>query len=243
MRRRENLEVVRLTHQLDQIPEALVATIIATYRRPELLIRAVRSALDQSVRDQVVLVIDDGGGLPKLPDDPRLFLVSLASNTGIAGVVRNVGIRLSRSKYIAFLDDDNEWERSHLDVALSAFRDAPIGQAPDAIYTAVRRVFTDGGLKDVMSTPFDRKLLLRQNYVDTNALVCRRFQKLRFSRLYRERGHFPLEDWELIYRLSRRMRITHVPVQTVRYLVNPDSYCTAWGANELQSSARELPAP
>jgi glycosyltransferase involved in cell wall biosynthesis len=224
MRRFENAEVSRLAGELERIPQAKVATVVATYRRPELLYRAVRSALEQSVRDHVVLVVDDAGGLLELPDDPRLFSVSLASNTAIAGVVRNVGIRLSRSKYVAFLDDDNEWEANHLEAALAAFEGAPAGQQPSVIYTAVQTVLPDGSLQEVLSTPFDRKLLRRLNYVDTSCLVVRRFHGLHFSRLYRARGKYPKEDWELVYRLSRRLRVAHVPVQSVRYLINPDSY-------------------
>jgi hypothetical protein len=35
-------------------------------------------------------------------------------------------------------------------------------------------------------------------------------------------------DWELVYRLSRRIRTQHVPVPTVRYRVNLESYYTDW---------------
>jgi hypothetical protein len=233
MRRFEDAEVSRLAHELGQLPQARVATVVATYRRPELLRRAIQSVLAQSVHDHVILVVDDGGGLPELPRDPRLFSVSLSANTGIAGVVRNIGIRLTLSKYVAFLDDDNEWETNHLDVALAAFDDAPARKQPDVIYTAVQRLFPDGSLMDVLSTPFDRKLLGRTNYVDTNALVIRRFPGLHFSRVYRARAKYPLEDWELVFRLSRRMNVQHVPMRTVSYLVNPDSYCNAWERHAL----------
>ncbi|MCZ9339840.1 glycosyltransferase family 2 protein, partial [Streptomyces sp. TRM76130] len=108
-RRIEDAETRRLAADLPAPPTALVATVIATHRRPEALRAAVRSALAQTVRDQVVIVVDDGAGLPGLPDDPRLSAVSLSRNTGVAGVVRNVGIRLTRSRYVAFLDDDNLW--------------------------------------------------------------------------------------------------------------------------------------
>lgn len=227
-RRAEDAEVARLAGRLPPLPPARVATIIATYRRPELLARAVRSALAQGVRDQVVLVVDDAGGLSELPGDPRLHTCSLSANTGVAGVVRNVGIRLTRSTYVAFLDDDNEWEPHHLEVALAALEDGPAGERPGIVYTAVRRNLPDGRQLDVLSTPFDRRLLARESYVDTNALVIRRFPGLHFSRLSRSREVRPIEDWELVYRLSRRQRVLHVPVPTVRYLVNPDSYWSDW---------------
>lgn len=181
LRRVEAAETRRLAAATAPPPAALVATVIATHRRPEELRAAVRSALDQTVRDQVVIVVDDGAGLPGLPDDPRLFAVSLARNTGVAGVVRNVGIRLTRSRYVAFLDDDNEWEPDHLERALAVL-EAPGG--PDGVYTALRRVLPDGSERDVLSVPFDRRRAARESFLDTNAFVGRRNGALQIGRAH-----------------------------------------------------------
>ena len=225
LRRFENAETRRLAAGLPAAPSALVATVIATHRRPEALRAAVRSALAQSVRDQVVVVVDDGAGLPELPDDPRLFAVSLARNTGTAGVVRNVGIRLTRSRYVAFLDDDNLWEPDHLARALEVL-EAPGG--PDGVYTALRRVLPDGSEQDVLSVPYDRRRAAREAFLDTNAFVARRNRSLHFSRLRRTPEVLPREDWELIRRYGRAHRVLHVPHPTVRYLMNPASFYTQW---------------
>lgn len=227
LRRFETAEVRRLSATAVRPPAALVATVIATHRRPEALRRAVRSALAQTVRDQVVIVVDDGAGLPGLPDDPRLFAVSLSRNTGVAGVVRNVGIRLTDSRYVAFLDDDNLWEPDHLERALAVLRSP---QGPDGVYTALRRVLPDGTERDVLSVPFDRRRAARESFLDTNAFVARRTRALHFSRLRRTPEVMPREDWELVHRYSRGHRVRHVPHATVRYLVNPGSFYTTWSA-------------
>ncbi|MFJ3923366.1 glycosyltransferase family 2 protein [Streptomyces sp. NPDC090022] len=225
LRRFEGEQTRRLAAALSAPPSALVATVIATHRRPDALRAAVASALAQSVRDQVVMVVDDGAGLPELPDDPRLFAVSLARNTGTAGVVRNVGIRLTRSRYVAFLDDDNLWEPDHLARALEVL-ESPGG--PDAVYTALRRVLPDGRENDVLSVPYDRRRAARESFLDTNAFVARRTRSLYFSRLRRTPEVMPREDWELIRRYGRRHRVLHVPHPTVRYLMNPSSFYTRW---------------
>ncbi|WP_405727067.1 glycosyltransferase family 2 protein [Streptomyces sp. NBC_00028] len=225
LRRVEDAEVRRLAATFPSLPSARVATVIATHRRPEALLAAVRSALGQTVRDQVVIVVDDGAGLPELPADPRLFAVSLSRNTGVAGVVRNVGIRLTRSRYVAFLDDDNLWEPDHLERALAVL-DASDG--PDAVYTALRRVLPDGSEKDILSVPYDRRRSARESFLDTNAFVARRTRSLHFSRLRRTPEVLPREDWELIHRYGRGHRVRHVPHPTVRYLVNPASFYTDW---------------
>ncbi|MEU6864692.1 glycosyltransferase family A protein [Streptomyces sp. NPDC046876] len=225
LRRFEDAETARLAAHLGRPPQALVATVIATHRRPEALRAAVRSALAQTVRDQVVVVVDDGAGLGGLPEDPRLFAVSLTRNTGTAGVVRNVGIRLTRSRYVAFLDDDNLWEPDHLAQALAVL-EAPGG--PDGVYTALRRVLPDGSERDLLSVPFDRRRAAHEAFLDTNAFVARRSRALYFSRLRRTPAVLPREDWELVRRYSRRHEVRHLPRPTVRYLVNPESFYTAW---------------
>src|SRR6185503_7469224 len=62
-RRHEDREVALARAVLGPVPTARVVTVIATYHRPEGLLAAVRSALAQTVRDQLVVVVDDGGGL------------------------------------------------------------------------------------------------------------------------------------------------------------------------------------
>jgi hypothetical protein len=221
--RAERSEVQRLERAVS-VPPALVTTIIPTYRRPDALVRAVDSALAQTVRDHVVVVVDDGAGLPPLPDHERLAAVSLSENLGRPGVVRNVGIALSRSPYLAFLDDDNLWRPHHLATALQAMGDA------DLVYTGVERSHPDGSVLDVLARPFDRRALARGPYVDTSCIVARRGPHVHFSRLPRSSPKVPGEDWELVWRLSRHGQVRHVPDVTVSYLVNPESYFTRWDA-------------
>jgi glycosyltransferase involved in cell wall biosynthesis len=243
----ESAEVRRLRAALPPRPPRLVTTVIPTYRRPAELLVAVRSALAQTVRDHTVIVVDDGAGLPDdLPDDPRLVAVSLSRNTGVLGVVRNVGIRLADSQFVAFLDDDNEWEPDHLAVALTALRASagaagaggagaagpgaagPGGERLDAVYTAMRRLYADGTEMDVLSVPFDRRRARIYAFLDANPFVARRSAALRFSRLRRDPGVLPREDWATLFRYSRRHRVAHVPQPTVRYLVNTNTYYTVW---------------
>ena len=228
-RRYEDREVGRIKGSSEPFPTAMVATIIATYRRPEGLLAAVRSALAQTITDHLVVVVDDGGGLPVLPDDPRLVSVSLSRNYGCLGMVRNVGLRATRSEFVAFLDDDNTWTPDHLAISLDAHR-----AGASITYTALLRVLPDGTLFDIFSVPFDRTVRWR-NPVDSNALVLRRRPEVIFSRIPKLK-----EDHELIWRLSRRQEVVHVPVPTVRYLVNASSYYTNW--TDTLCNRDQLPA-
>jgi glycosyltransferase involved in cell wall biosynthesis len=232
LRRFERSEIRRLLALMPGgvRPSARVATIVLTYKRPDDLRRAVESVLAQTIRDQVVIVVDDGGGqLPEFPADPRLHVVSLRHNINVLGVSRNVGMGLTDSPFLAFLDDDNLWHPHHLETALRRLDPAaPYSDRPDAVYTAMRRVLPDGSEYDVLSVPFDRKLAMEESFLDSNPLVVRRQPGLHFSRLRRRSTTMPKEDWEFVFRFSRRHRVEHVPEPTVDYAINPDSHWTAW---------------
>ncbi|GMV50646.1 MAG: hypothetical protein AMXMBFR67_21890 [Nitrospira sp.] len=100
----------------DAIPaRPLVSIVIPTYKRASLLRNAIRSALAQEKAgewfDVEIIVVDDCS-----PDDtalvvaefPQVQYIRLAKNSGASGA-RNAGIRRARGKYVALLDDDDEF--------------------------------------------------------------------------------------------------------------------------------------
>jgi glycosyltransferase involved in cell wall biosynthesis len=223
----------QLRAQLRRLPTADVVTVIPTYRRPDAVVRAVESALAQTVTDHHVIVVDDGAGLPALPASPRLTAVSLPANTGNVGVVRNVGMRLTRSRLVAFLDDDNTWHPDHLERSLAAH-----AEGTALTYTGLARVDGDGGIVDVLDEPFYRHAMRERSFVDASSIVVRRAPGVWFSRVPRRFGDIPREDWELVWRLSRRRRVVHVPGVSAVYVVHDGSHFTDW-----QAPAGAPPAP
>lgn len=100
-----------------------VSVVIPTRGRPEMVVRAVRTALDQTRPPEEIVVVVDG------PDEateralaalgaPSVKAVVLERSGG-AGAARNAGIRASSGDWVAFLDDDDEWKPTKLAVQLS----------------------------------------------------------------------------------------------------------------------------
>lgn len=102
----------------------LVSVVIPTYLRPDLVTRAVRSALGQTLKEIEVIVVADGRdeetrwALRQITD-PRLRIHEPTRRLGNADA-RNEGVRLARAHWIAFLDDDDEWLSTKLAMQLRA---------------------------------------------------------------------------------------------------------------------------
>src|ERR1700728_4659534 len=106
----------------------IVSAVIPTRGRPELLRRAVRSALAQTLREIEVVVVIDGPDpdthvvLQELvQQDGRLRVLELPSNVG-GSDARNRGVDAAAGEWIAFLDDDDEWFPGKLQAQLDALK-------------------------------------------------------------------------------------------------------------------------
>ncbi|HMA53239.1 MAG TPA: glycosyltransferase family A protein, partial [Acidobacteriota bacterium] len=98
-----------------------VTVVIPLYNKAPYIAAAVRSVLAQTFTDFEVIVVDDGSlddGAEVVDrfDDPRLRLVR-QENQG-ESAARNKGVTLAASELLAFLDADDEWTPSHLEVLL-----------------------------------------------------------------------------------------------------------------------------
>ncbi|MFB9183109.1 glycosyltransferase family 2 protein [Dactylosporangium sucinum] len=111
-----------------QRPE--VSVVIPTRNRPELVVRAVRSALAQTVREIEVVVIIDGPDQAtvaalKAIGDERIRPIELPASGG-APAARNHGVDAANADWVAFLDDDDEWLPEKLATQLARARAADV---------------------------------------------------------------------------------------------------------------------
>ncbi|HLK22868.1 MAG TPA: glycosyltransferase [Bryobacteraceae bacterium] len=110
------------------MPFPLVSVIIPTFQRPQLVLRAVRSVLAQTMRELELIVVVDGGDPATLEAlgsiaDSRLRVKPLPKKIGSAGA-RNAGVAEAQSRWIAFLDDDDEWFPRKVEMQLEAAEQA-----------------------------------------------------------------------------------------------------------------------
>jgi glycosyltransferase involved in cell wall biosynthesis len=152
------------------MPESpFVTAVIPTHNRPVLVKRAVRSALNQTYRGIEVVVVVDGPDECTCKElatisDSRLRVIELPRRVG-GSDARNRGVESARGKWIALLDDDDEWlpEKTEVQMRLaerSYFR-YPIVSSRLYLRTSQRdRVWP----RDEPSTPICEYLLVRNHW-------------------------------------------------------------------------------
>lgn len=125
----------------------LLSIIIPTYNRPHFLPRAVSSALQQTVKEIEVIVVDDGSDKPlNLIENSRLRVIRLSHNSGNA-VARNVGLQAAKGKYVAYLDDDDQLLPNMAQVSLNALNNTALPK-PVAALSGLEVVKPNGEIID-----------------------------------------------------------------------------------------------
>jgi glycosyltransferase involved in cell wall biosynthesis len=112
------------------VPSPLVSVIVPCHDRADVIGRAVRSALTQTVGDLEVVVVDDAStdgtaAAVAAIEDPRVRYVARPVRGG-GSAARNTGIDVSTGRILAFLDSDDEWLPTKLERQLEVIS-APAG--------------------------------------------------------------------------------------------------------------------
>ncbi len=105
----------------------LISVVIPSYNRPERLIRAVNSVLEQTYKNLEVIIIDDASDnkihLRDLENSERVRVLYNDVNRGPC-YSRNRGISEARGEYINFLDDDDILFSDKLEKQVKFFNDS-----------------------------------------------------------------------------------------------------------------------
>lgn len=158
--------------------EPLVSVVIPTHRRPLLVKRAVQSALAQTLSQIEVIVVIDGPdqatreGLAAV-DDPRLSVIELPTNQGCCAA-RNSGVAAAQARWVAYLDDDDEWMPQKLELQLEAIRHSPYALPIATCYLLVRSPkgeFIWPRRPPAESEPLSEYLFVRNNLFQGEGLI------------------------------------------------------------------------
>ncbi|MEP9400283.1 glycosyltransferase family 2 protein [Sphingomonas sp. VNH70] len=189
-----------------------VTVVIPTFGRPQLVCRAVRSVLAQTMADHEIIVVIDGDD-PATREalgtigDPRLRWISHDGKRG-AGQARDTGAEAAAGDWVAFLDDDDEWLPEKLERQLAA-----VPADGRAVVMALSRVVSRYGTFIRPATPYDGRVPIDEWLFDRHSWTRGGDAFLQTSSLMMPRALFDVlkftdtkqhEEWELVIRAVKQ---------------------------------------
>ena len=216
----------------------LVSVVTATYNRSNVLRFAIESVRRQTVASWEMIVVgdactDDTAAVVASFGDPRIRFVNLAENVGEQSGPNNEGVRLSRGRYLAFLNHDDLWLPAHLEHLTRGLHETKA----DLVFALSSIVQADGTRWLGGTTPTGRY----EPYLSVNASAWLMRRSLAGEvgpwRHYRECRVAPSQDWLLrARRAGHTLRL--VPRLTVVAL--PSGYRPRSYADRQDLEHREM---
>jgi glycosyltransferase involved in cell wall biosynthesis len=201
-----------------------ISAIVPTYRRADVVARAVRSALAQTIAPIEVIVVDDEPSdaartAVAAVGDQRVRYVPHETNRGLSAA-RNTAIRQARGDLVAFLDDDDEWTPPKLERQLVAMERA---DAPVVVTSFEQWVRPEGSVR-VRDLRLDGEVLQTLLATDMVHMQTLLVPRAAFDDVgYFDEQLFHHEDLDMAIRLARRYRFVTVPEALTTIYVTPDS--------------------
>lgn len=183
-----------------------VSVLIGAYNNAATLEEAMRSILDQTVRDLELIVVDDGSADDSRAvalgvDDPRVRVIGLDENVGIARSL-NRGLQEARAPVVAVQDADDWSAPERLERQL-----AVLDARPEVAVVGSRMREVDGTLQERRPRTLFRAgdvndVLLRFNPIPNTSAAFRRDVALRLGG-YDSRYRYAME-YDLWLRIADR---------------------------------------
>lgn len=197
-----------------------VSIVIPTYNSIQYLPAAIEGALNQTLTDFEIIIINDGStdgteAWVLQQPDPRIRLIS-QENLG-KSAARNAGITAAQGGYIAFLDADDFWEPTKLERQVNCLDENP----------HIGLVYTWTVLADCDGRPTGRLINSQatgdvwRDLVRGNILACGSTPLVRRD-CFDSVGLFSLDlplaqDWDMWIRIAARYPFAVIEEPLVRY--------------------------
>lgn len=194
----------------------LISVILPTYNRAHCIQDAIRSVVGQHFQQWELIIVDDGStDLTREVVSPYLRdgrIVYVRQDHRGHSSARNRALAIARGSIITYLDSDNVALPDFLATVAGAFVD---DLTTDFVYGALLTRHHGDVSGAIFWEPFDRDTLLRQNFIDLNAVAHRRV-------LYERYGGFDeslerLTDWDLALRYTAHAPARPIAVVAAQY--------------------------
>lgn len=191
----------------------MISVVIPMYNRANVIARAVRSVMNQTIQDLEIVVVDDGSTDDSVKvvesiNYPRLRLIK--QDNGGANAARNNGIIHARGEYVAFLDSDDEFEPTMLEEQLNVFEN---NHDVGFLYTKLDVILPNG-----CHYPFSQnfglsgncyKEVLAQGYLAPTSVIAARKECFDIAGLF-DLSLPASQDDDMCFKMAKHFKIAYI---------------------------------
>ena len=184
----------------------MISVVIPTYNREKFLKQAIQTVRKQTYQNFEIIVVDDASKEDNKQiidsfNDNRITYYRNKTRKG-APFSRNIGIKNAKGEFIAFLDDDDEWEKDKLKLQIKPFTDLSVGLV--VCYSLDKR-FGMERISKPHETLTYKDLLKSFNLSSTSSYIARK-------KAVDEVGGFDIklpsaQEYDLALRISKKYKI------------------------------------
>ncbi len=212
--------------RLEPVSEvAPLDVVVRTASRHRLLREALQSLAQQLVKPARVIVVDDGA-VPsaavcrEFEDRLPVEVVETGGGAGRSAAAQ-LGLERASASHVVFLDDDDRFFPEHLLVLGRAVAGGVVLPYTDAIQ-GIWEPDGEGGLRPVarhrtFGGDFDGNRFRLINHIPLPTVAVPREAALEAGGFHPALDLY--EDWDLLLRLTRRIRPEHLPLITCEYRI------------------------
>ena len=196
------------------IPIDKISVIIPTYNRGYLILKSVKSVLNQTYPNIEVLIVDDGStddteNLINNLNNDKIKYIKIKKNNG-GSYARNIGIMKASGKYISFQDSDDNYHYDKLEKQYNNLikkkSDFDFCKICLHINDKIKMVFpTVEQEKNIKNEKYENELC-NGNYISTQSILV----KKAIIRKYLFDIKFPrLQDYDLVLRMIPNLKVSY----------------------------------
>jgi len=218
-----------------------ISVIIPAYNAEKTIVETIQSIQDQTFQDLEIIVIDDGSTDKTLKilhqiDDPRLKIFSY-ENGGVS-VARNRGILHSQGEFLSFIDADDLWTPTKLEVQLAKLKSKSNFKV-GAVYSwtlnmyedSIERSYSQGCHSMLEGNIYTQLLLGHFIGSGSNILVTR--EAVQSTQLF-DPNFTTFADWDFCLQLAHDWDFLVVPENQILYRKTSDSMSSKFDVAEKQ---------
>lgn len=224
-----------------------VSIICRTYNQQDVAPLAIKSALNQTMRDFELIIIDDASTdntfdeITKFSDSRITHIIRHEKNAGVLFGI-NEGLKLARGKYICSLDGDDQWVPEKLQIQVD-YLDShpecgavfsyiePIGDKTDSRVRENCRIFAE-----MINRPAKSRAQMLRQCFGTGTFVCfpTELWRAEYTQMFNPAILALCEtNFHISMLLKTQMYVIEKPL--VKYGVGPN-YSGKWGSNQSLTS-------